>query len=297
MLVSGLAAVAGALTLRPAPAPQPASTGVDATPSAGLLALAAGEPGVPFEFAADGGPAPKLLASMLRMQSARALRQGGDDAGAFALLEEDLAAARAGSDVQALAMAMRNHANLQQDEGACDAAREQFLRAVALLEPTGDQQLLALLANDLGMLGHECGVLDPRPWFKVALELRWNNRDLQASRKSANNLATAYTVFGDFEEADQAYNEALISATLLNDRAAIVRIRGNQGYMWAVASAKEVDAGERVFDMGSPEWAKSREAVLAGMGVAEDAGIDPAVVCNYWGHPRNVERCQQLLPR
>jgi tetratricopeptide (TPR) repeat protein len=144
---------------------------------------------------------------------------------------------------------------------------------------------VGLLANDIGILGLSCEEIDRVNWFSLAVRARWNARDLVGVRRSANNLGVSYLNLGDFDNADRAYNEALIAATELKDELAIMRIRSNMAFVQALlAAGSSRDAGPSglIIDKGSVAWRRAKTNFDLSLATALDAGLGEAEVCAGW---------------
>jgi eukaryotic-like serine/threonine-protein kinase len=261
--------------------------------AAGFLALmAVGAAGAVLAWREHEAPAPstaKLEDFVLPMAQARGLASEGRVAEALAALDGALEAAERTRDGRAEGFAARNRANLAHDLGRCPEAATYFLRALKLFEKAGDRASVALIANDIGLLGLDCPEIDRVTWFKLAVKTRWELRDLPGVRRSANNLGVAYLHARDYEAAEGAYNEALIAATELGDKPAIMKIKSNLSFIWAlIAEGPNIRDGGTVFDRQTLAWKKARTNFLQSLAVAQDAGLGPDDVCNPWEQYKEI---------
>jgi hypothetical protein len=251
-------------------------------PSAGLEALVGGG-AQPASEGVDGGATFAQYVPM--MEQARALAADGGLTLAITLLDDEVKRAERSNDRRAEAFALRNRGNLAQDLGRCAESAALFLRALKLFEQLRDQAGVGLLANDIGILGLSCEEIDRVNWFSLAVRARWNARDLVGVRRSANNLGVSYLNLGDFDNADRAYNEALIAATELKDELAIMRIRSNMAFVQALlAAGSSRDAGPSglIIDKGSVAWRRAKTNFDLSLATALDAGLGEAEVCAGW---------------
>jgi serine/threonine protein kinase len=229
------------------------------------------------------------------LDQARALNKSGQAEQAVKLLDEALAKATQSGDPRAEGWSMRNRGNLAEDLGKCAESAGFLLRALKLFERIGDQRGVGMLANDLGMLGMKCAEIDRIPWFKLAVKARWQIRDLEGVRRSANNLGVSYLSAGDFENAQQAYNEALIAASELNDSGGIMKVRSNLAYvgiLQAAGSSLSPDPKKLQLDPASPRYKKAKSNLDQSLAAALDAGFTLKEVCNPWDRYREI--CETL---
>ena len=230
-----------------------------------------------------------------QLDQARALNKAGQAEQAVKLLDEAVQQGAQSGDPRAEGWAMRNRGNLAEDLGKCAESAGFLLRALKLFERIGDQRGVGMLANDLGMLGMKCAEIDRIPWFKLAVKARWQIRDLEGVRRSANNLGVSYLSAGDFENAQQAYNEALIAATELNDSAGIMKVRSNLAYvgiLQAAGSSLSPDPKKLQLDATSPRYKKAKSNLDQSLAAALDAGFSLKEVCNPWDRYREI--CETL---
>ncbi|MDX2010166.1 MAG: serine/threonine-protein kinase [Myxococcaceae bacterium] len=213
------------------------------------------------------------------LREARERRARGDSAGAVQLMQEELERAQAGQNRAAEAHALRNMANFQLDLGRCNPAEDAYLKALQVFESVGDSSAAGLVANDLGLMGKRCPMVNGPQWFEKAVTMLKAARDFPGVRKAANNLGVEYLNRGQSERARQAFEEALKAAAALGDHAGMARVRANLVLAWLFRDGNEL----RPASPGTPEFDEAKAQYQAGVASAKRAGQAERVVCDYLG--------------
>ncbi|MCU0696372.1 MAG: tetratricopeptide repeat-containing serine/threonine protein kinase [Myxococcaceae bacterium] len=213
------------------------------------------------------------------LREARERRARGDSAGALQMMQEELERTQAGQNRAAEAHALRNMANFQLDLGRCNPAEDAYLRALQVFESMGDLSAAGLVANDLGLMGKRCPMVNGPQWLEKAVTTLKAARDYPGVRKAANNLGVEYLNRGQSEKARQAFDEALKAAAALGDHAGMARVRANLVLAWLFRDGSEL----RPASPGTPEFDEAKAQYQAGVASAKRAGQAERVVCDYLG--------------
>jgi tetratricopeptide (TPR) repeat protein len=149
------------------------------------------------------------------LREAMALRSS-DPEKALARVQALEEAARDAGDDRVVALALHRQGDLTLE-------RSYYLRALALHELRGDQAMVGVVANDLGLLRDD----DQLEWFALAVKARRGVDDVRGLRASLSNLGGALVIFGKPHEGIAALEEALPLAQQLGDADAESKIELN----------------------------------------------------------------------
>ncbi len=205
------------------------------------------------------------------LRAAMALRES-DPEQALARVQALEQAARDAGDVRVVALALHRQGDLTEE-------RDFYLRALALHELRGDQAMVGVVTNDLGLVDE----VNEVEWFTWAVKARRAAGDLKGLRTSLSNLGGRLLVAGRPHEGLAALEEALPLAQRLNDADAESKIELN------LASGFEA-LGD--FDTAAVHFWRAAD-------VGQPVGRGPEEVCQSLLQP--TELCdddhQPLVPR
>ncbi len=119
-------------------------------------------------------------------------------------------------DERMRAIALHRAGDLALDLGRCEDAQARYLEALALHRARGDLKLLAVAANDLGLMGNACQQ-DPIAWFQLSVETREQLADPEALRLGLSNLGGAAMLWRPPREARPILERALAVAEANGD--------------------------------------------------------------------------------
>ncbi|MBM4777303.1 MAG: hypothetical protein GQE15_06325 [Archangiaceae bacterium] len=285
------------------------------------------------EAAFDAGPSGPVPTAAIQagVDAALAKRQQGDSLAASTLLLELAAKARAANDVAGEALALHRAGDTLLDRHECGPSRKRYLEALALHRQGNDRIKLGLVANDLGLWSKHCQLEEAVGWFSLAMSYR--RGDDGAFGVSANNLGAVFWNINRPEEANLAYQEALVAAERASDPVLQRKVLANLALLWVliaeghydfdplaenapIDALLESDAGvddllraldartsrfdhddtePRPIPPGSPALATARDYFRRAIEAAKKAGEDPIVVCSSLGSFDN--RCEVLNPK
>ncbi len=135
------------------------------------------------------------------------------------------------------ANSLLNLAVLLSTQGKFDQAGAAFQRARELLQPLGDQEALANLANDLGVMEEERGNYNAAlRAYSEALTLRKNvgNPDQSLIGESLLNIGYAYYQLGDFNNADVYWQQANEHYAKLDEISGQISAQQNLGLVYTM---------------------------------------------------------------
>lgn len=192
---------------------------------------------------ADAGAAPPPAAAQPPpdpVERAQALRAAGQGEQAGQLLDAAAAEAQRRRDGLLLARAVHKQGDLAMDEQRCDEAEALYLRAFNLHSAAGELARAGLAANDLGLWSEGCDSgIYAREWYRIALDLRRQAKDLKGVRVSAANVGRDALVSRQYEEADAHFTLSLEAARKLGDAEGERKALMNLALTWAMAATQD----------------------------------------------------------
>jgi serine/threonine protein kinase/tetratricopeptide (TPR) repeat protein len=214
---------------------------------------------------------------------ARGQRAAGQEKEAGEYLDGLVQQMSAGNDPLTLGHALRVRADFALDLKHCAEADQLYRRAFRTFDTADDAPGAGMVAQDLGLLANVCRSNDREAWYAVALKRRLRTGDQAAIFKSANSLGQSRLLFGRFEEAIDAFTQALAAAEKLKDDNLQLKIHANLATTWARIGMRDVKFQGRWNAKNEPAnegWAKAQEQLGLAAAVARRAGVSVGSICD-----------------
>jgi putative nucleotidyltransferase with HDIG domain len=162
-------------------------------------------------------------------------RHEGDVDAAHDCYTASLTVAELGQDPLNQAYALNSMGNLLIQRGELSEAEDIFAHSRRIAESIGEARLLAMVAQNQGVIANIRGELESAlGFYNDSLSIYREHGEHQHLGQLLNNLGMIYTDLRQWDQAQQAFEEALIECTTANDLSTQVLVQVNLAELYLV---------------------------------------------------------------